>query len=65
MIALEEQIESAGNYRANRENGEEQDNPRRNFSADGKYKWVQSEKKGYFWIRYTKGPGDRDWMKEK
>jgi len=57
-------------YRSNRENGDESDNPSRAFPEDGRYSdWVlhhtDDDGSKYYHVKYDEGPGDRAWMQEK
>jgi len=58
------------NYEVSRRNGDDSDNPSREFPGDGSYSnwiWHHKDDDGTQWyrIKYTEGPGDRAWMEEK
>jgi hypothetical protein len=66
------------NYKENRENGNEGDDPNWKIPEDGKYTWVKGEVKGdyvygvkendgdyHYECRYDEGSGDKKWMEEK
>lgn len=55
--------EAVEEYRKNRENGSDIDNPSDEFPCDGTYSWDTADHITY--LRYTEGNGDRAWMEEK
>jgi hypothetical protein len=50
-------------YRAARTNGAPGNHPGYDFPADGEYFW-HKHTDGYYYSRYSEGPGDREWMKQ-
>jgi serine/threonine protein kinase len=50
-------------YRTSRQNGVQTDSPDRPFPADGTYGW-HKHSDGYYQVKYTEGPGDREWMEQ-
>jgi serine/threonine protein kinase len=50
-------------YRASRQNGVHTDSPDRPFPNDGTYDW-HKRTDGPYVVKYTEGPGDREWMEQ-
>jgi Variant SH3 domain/Sel1 repeat len=49
-------------YRARRQNGGQTDCPKPPLPEDGKFKWHKSGR--FYQLKYTEGPGDREWMEQ-
>lgn len=78
LIYCELQNMALKNYRQERENGDESDDPTWNFPHDGQYICVHGRVEGnyiygerredghYYWeVRYDAGSNDKKWMEEK
>jgi serine/threonine protein kinase len=55
--------EAVAAYRASRQNGVLIDSPLRRFPKDGTYDWHECTD-GSCQVKYTEGPGDREWMEQ-
>jgi serine/threonine protein kinase len=53
---------AVASYRARRQNGGQTDSPQPPLPEDGKFRWHNED--GYSQLRYTEGPGDREWMEQ-
>ena len=58
-------IEATKNYRSNRENGSDVDNPKHLLPLDGSFRWVNPDEENDAQLRYDEGSGDKAWMEEK
>jgi serine/threonine protein kinase len=50
-------------YQASRQNGVQTDSPDRPLPNDGTYDWHERTD-GKYQVKYTEGPGDREWMEQ-
>jgi Variant SH3 domain/Sel1 repeat len=63
-LAWQERGEEArDSYRSSRQNGIKSDSPARPFRFDGTYSWHERTD-GKYQVKYTEGPGDREWMEQ-
>ena len=68
-------VSAVADYKKQRQNGRDSDNPKRSFPQDGTFDWVSEEdiasylklppRPGYYRLRYTQSPRDKAWMEER